>query len=250
MAIIFLESVGFSATHVISDMLRLDRRTCVSHGVQNFKNQNPEAKNLPFVNFLAEMEEMQEKFKNCISVHSLYEQSLISRAAATKRDVKFFGLVRKSQKKQIISCMCWALNGHLNGRQDFMDILSQIHASHKASLNKIGLASNFLTCSAIYAIDRVLRYNAMRALNAERVFLMEDIIEDPEMFARKIGIERSDDAELKIQQGLSHKKKLENYEFFPDIDNTITILLEKFSTEFNGNSYNVRDVETLLQKAS
>jgi len=37
-------------------MLRLDRRTCVSHGVQNFKNQNPEAKNLPFVNFLAEME--------------------------------------------------------------------------------------------------------------------------------------------------------------------------------------------------
>ena len=58
MAIIFLESRGFSATHAISDMLRLDRRTAVSHGVKNFNDSNPQATDLPFEIFLAEMKNL------------------------------------------------------------------------------------------------------------------------------------------------------------------------------------------------
>ena len=250
MAIIFLESRGFSATHAISDMLRLDRRTAVSHGVKNFNDANPQATDLPFEIFLSEMKDKHKKFKNCISVHSLYDQSLISRAAATAPNVKFYGLARKSQKNQIISCLSWALYNLLDGRQGFMDILSEIHRSHKASLNKIGLASNLLTCSALYAMNEVLRYNVKLSLNAERVFLMEQIIGDPKRFGEEIGIKPPDDFDFKIHKGNSHKKKLENYEFFPDIDNTITILLEKFSTECNGKFYKVGDVEMLLQKAS
>lgn len=250
MAIIFLESRGFSATHVISDMLRLDRRTAVSHGVKNFNDSNPQATDLPFENFLAQMKEKQKKYGNCISVHSLYEQSLISKAAATTPDVKFYGLARESQKNQIISCMSWALNNLLDGRQGFMDILSQIHLSHKESLNKIGLASNLLTCSGLYAMTEVLRYNATLALHAERVFLMEQILENPKRFAQEIGIMSPDDVEFKIQKGNSHKEKLKGYNFFSDIDNTITILMENFSTEYNGNLFKVADVEALLQKAS
>ena len=250
MAIIFIESRGFSATHVISDMLRLDRRTAVSHGVKNFNDPNPQANDLPFEIFLAEMTEKQKKFENCISVHSLYDQSLISRAAATAPNVKFYGLARKSQKNQIISCMSWALNNLLDGRQGFMEILSQIHLSHKASLNKIGLASNLLTCSALYAMTEVLRYNATLALNAERVFLMEQIMSNPKRFAEEIGVKSPDDVDVKIQKGNSHKNKLKQYNFFPEIDDTVRILLENFSAEYNGNLFKVGDVETLLQKAS
>ena len=39
MAIIIIESIGFSATHTISEMLDIDGKNYVSHGTQNFKKK-------------------------------------------------------------------------------------------------------------------------------------------------------------------------------------------------------------------
>jgi len=39
MAVIILESIGFSATHSISDMLSMDGTNYVCHGSQNFKKK-------------------------------------------------------------------------------------------------------------------------------------------------------------------------------------------------------------------
>ena len=113
-----------------------------------------------------------------------------------------------------------------------MEILSQIHLSHKASLNKIGLASNLLTCSALYAMTEVLRYNATLALNAERVFLMEQIMSNPKRFAEEIGVKSPDDVDVKIQREIHTKISLNNI-IFPEIDDTVRILLENFSAEYN-----------------
>ena len=104
MAIIILESIGFSATHSISDMLSMNGKNCVSHGSKNFrKRQRIGKSDLSFSEFFKEMHELQDEHANCISVHSVYSPAVISQAVRGTC-ARFYGLARRSQKDQILSC--------------------------------------------------------------------------------------------------------------------------------------------------
>ena len=173
MAVIILESIGFSATHSISDMLSMDGTNYVCHGSQNFKKKtNIGDDNLTFPEFLRQMQELEDEHKNCISVHSLFQPAEIAQTIRGT-DAKFFGLTRKSQKEQILSCFFWAVNGFLDGRQDFNHHLTKIHTNLGKQLNEQGLISNFQNCFLIYAIERVLKFNLDLGLNAQKIFFME-----------------------------------------------------------------------------
>ena len=186
LAVIILESIGFSATHTISEMLSMDGANYVCHGSQNFKKRtNIGDSNLPFSDFFREMQELQDTHRNCISVHSIYKPAEIIQTIQGSY-AKFFGLTRKSQKDQILSCFFWAVNGFLNGRQDFNDHLTKIHTNFAKQLNEQGILSNFQHCLMIYAMQHVLKFNLELGLNSQKIFFMEDIVEDPNSFALEL----------------------------------------------------------------
>ena len=79
MAVIILESIGFSATHSISDMLSMDGANYVCHGSQNFKKRTIIGNdNLAFPVFLRQLQELKEEHENCISLLSVFQTAEIA----------------------------------------------------------------------------------------------------------------------------------------------------------------------------
>ena len=73
MSVIIFESIGFSATHAISDMLRLNGQNYVSHGTRNYNlNTNIGDKDQKFPEFLQAMMSLDNNYKHCLSVHSIF----------------------------------------------------------------------------------------------------------------------------------------------------------------------------------
>ena len=211
LAVIILESIGFSATHTISEMLSMDGANYVCHGSQNFKKRtNIGDSNLPFSDFFREMQELQDTHRNCISVHSIYKPAEIIQTIQGSY-AKFFGLTRKSQKDQILSCFFWAVNGFLNGRQDFNDHLTKIHTNFAKQLNEQGIPSNFQHCFMIYAMQHVLQFNLELGLNSQKIFFMEEIVKDPNSFALELRLIEEKKPSLKVQKNISHREKVERF---------------------------------------
>ena len=251
MAVIILESIGFSATHSISDMLSMGGTNYVCHGSKNFKKRTTIGNgNLLFPAFFREMQELEDEHDNCISVHSLFQPAEIAQIIEGT-DAKFFALTRKSQKAQILSCFFWAVNDFLNGQQDINHIAAQIHSELGKQLNEQGLISNFQTCLMIFAIRRVLKFNLELCLNAQRIFFMEDVIKDPNSFAIELGLIKEKDPSLKVHKKASHKEKVIGFEFLRGVNEIFEDLAKIVSVNIQEQSYSIDKVQKLLtQKAS
>ena len=150
---------------------------------KNFRKRQKIGKSdLSFSEYFKEMQELQDEQANCISVHSVYSPALISQTVQGSC-AKFYGLARRSQKDQILSCFFWAVNGFLNGRQDFNHHLAKVHTHFAGELNKQGLVSNFQNCLMLYAMRYVLKFNLELGLHSQKIFFMEDIVKDPNSLA-------------------------------------------------------------------
>lgn len=251
LAVIILESIGFSATHSISDMLSMHGTNYVCHGSKNFKKRTTIGNgNLLFPAFFREMQELEDEHDNCISVHSLFQPAEIAQIIEGT-DAKFFALTRKSQKAQILSCFFWAVNDFLNGQQYINHIAAQIHSELGKQLNEQGLISNFQTCLMIFAIRRVLKFNLELCLNAQRIFFMEDVIKDPNSFAIELGLIKEKDPSLKVHKKASHKEKVIGFEFLCGVNEIFEDLAKIVSVNIQEQSYSIDKVQKLLtQKAS
>ena len=246
MAIIILESIGFSATHSISDMLSMNGKNYVSHGSKNFrKRQRIGKSDLSFSEFFKEMHELQDEHANCISVHSVYSPAVISQAVRGTC-ARFYGLTRKSQKDQILSCFFWAVNGFLNGRQDFNHHLALVHTSFAGELNKQGLISNFQNCLMIFAMRHVLKFNLELGLNSQKIFFMEDIIKDPNSFAIELKLIDAKNPPLKVHKKVSHKEKAEKFEFLSDANKVFESLVNLISINTHEKQWSFHEIENLL----
>ena len=222
----------------------------VCHGSKNFKKRTAIGNgNLLFPAFFREMQELEDEYDNCISVHSLFQPAEIAQTIKGT-DAKFFALTRKSQKAQILSCFFWAVNGFLNGLQDINHIAAQIHSDLGRQLNEQGLISNFQTCLMIYAIRKVLKFNFGLCLNAQRIFFMEDIIKDPNSFAIELGLIKEKDPLLKVHKKASHKEKVVGFEFLSGVNDTFDALAKIISVNVLGKSYSIDEVEKLLTQKS
>lgn len=246
MAIIIIESIGFCATHSISEMLRFKKQNCVSHGTKNFKLQTKMGQSdVIFPEFLSQMERAHKDFENCISVHSNFNPEVIKQTTAGT-ETKFFGLVRKSQKNQILSCFYWAINNFLNGRQDMTNNLTSIHTNYARAINTAGLPSTMINCLMLYAIKHVVEYNFLLAQRAEGIFFMEDIISNPDLFITKIGLSHKASIPLEVKQGPSHKNKVLKYPFLSGIDEAFENLSPLLKLEMPEQTFRFRDFEILL----
>lgn len=104
MAMILIESIGFSATSSISKMLQMGGQNYVSHGTRNFKDLTPLGTNdLTLPIFIGQMHQLHNKYKNCIAVHCMYDVQQLKKEL-NSHEIRFLGLMRKSQKAQILSC--------------------------------------------------------------------------------------------------------------------------------------------------
>ena len=250
MSIIIIESIGFSATHSISDFLRLIPNIKVSHGTKNFtKNTSIGVDNLLFDEFYNQMLSQSQKYDYCISVHSNYLPNDISKVIDEKT-TKFFGLMRKSQFNQIMSCFYWAVNGFLNGREDLSRIFSEFQSTNGNSLKQIGLPVNMKTCLMLYAFNHVLKFNLELYSHTSKILFMEDIIANPRKFLNLIGISSSFEKSIKIEQGPSHKNEVKQFEFLSNADD----ILEKISSNFYFNYGNekkfIHDIDKLCASKS
>jgi len=246
MAVVIIESVGFSATHSISDMLRLSGRNYVSHGTRNFKHPSRMGVNdLSFPDFFREMNELSADYPNCISVHSNFSPAEISRVIQGT-DAAFFGLARKSQKSQVLSCFYWAVNEFLSFRQDFTDILSKIHTKHAADFNRIGLTSNMMTCFLLYSIGHIVPYNFSLARSCQRIVFMEDIIADSTAFLSDAGIDYDPETPPHVAKGPSHKSKVSDYDFLRGASEVADKIFEIFKMTVDSKQYSVHDVDEQL----
>ena len=229
----------------------MDGTNYVCHGSQNFKKRTTIGNgNLLFPAFFREMQELEDEYDNCISVHSVFHPAEIAQTIKGT-DAKFFALTRKSQKEQIFSCFFWAINGFLNGQQDMNHAFTQIHSDLGRQLNEQGLISNFQTCLMVFAIRRILIFNVKLGLDAQRVFFMEDVIKDPNSFAIELGLIKEKDPLLKVHKKASHKEKVVGFEFLSGVNDTFDALAKIVSVNVLGKSYSIDEVEKLLtQKAS
>lgn len=244
--IIILESIGFSATHSISDMLSMNGKNYVSHGSKNFRKRQKIGKSdLSFSEYFKEMQELQDEQANCISVHSVYSPALISQTVQGSC-AKFYGLARRSQKDQILSCFFWAVNGFLNGRQDFNHHLAKVHTHFAGELNNQGLVSNFQNCLMLYAMRHVLKFNLELGLHSQKIFFMEDIVKDPNSLAIELKLIDEKHPPLTIHKRVSHKEKAEKFEFLGDANIVFETLVNLISINTSDKQWSFHEVENLL----
>lgn len=245
MAVIVIESIGFSATHSISDMLRLNGENYVSHGTKNFiKNTPMGIDNLPFDKFHNQMLTLQDEYKNCISVHSNYNPTEIAKLIEGS-DTKFCGLMRKSQFKQVLSCFYWAVNNFLNGREIFTSILSQTQNQHGNVIKQTGLPVNMSSCFMFYALEHVVTFNLQLIESAPQIIFMEDFIANPARSIKNIGLSTDSKIHLKVDQGPSHANKIKEYTFLSNANEILETLLMKIRFNFGDDSYNIEEVQKL-----
>ena len=250
MSIIVIESIGFCATHTISDCLRMDGQNYVSHGTKNFKKLTLMGdSNLSFHQFHSQMIELQKQYLHCISVHSNFSPIDIAKEI-TETDTKFFALMRKSQRNQILSCFYWSINEFLNGRESFTNILSNINQKYSSIFKQISLPNNMITCFLLYAYRHVCLFNIMLAENAQKVFFMEDIIDDPVKFALDIGATGIKDVSLKVERGPSHKSKVKEYKFLTNLDEILEVMNENLRLDYANQTFNIDSIENFCLNKS
>ena len=250
MAIIIIESIGFCATHSISDMLRINGLNNVSHGSKNFEKKTAMGiENLSFPQFLSKMIEHQDGYDNCISVHSNFNANDIVRTIEGT-NAKFFGLMRKSQRKQILSCFYWAVNGFLNGRQDMTIHLIEIQKKYNKLLTQIGLSTNMNTCLMLWSYLHVINYNLNLSKHAQKLFFMEDALANGTSFAVKVGATTNNKFSLSVEQGPSHKNKVKDYEFLTNAEEVLETIVKKVNINFDNVANNFDDFEAILCEKS
>lgn len=245
-----MESIGFCATHAISEMLRMNGKNHVSHGTQNFiKNTPIGVDNLTFEEFHDQMLKQHGKYENCISVHSNYLPDLVARLV-DGTDTRFLGLMRKSQLKQIMSCFYWAVDGFLNGREHLTLILGQIQNQHGNSFKKIGLPVNMCSCLMFFAFNHVANFNLLLAKFAQNIIFMEDIIANPADLVETIGISIDSKVNLAVGVGPSHANKVKEYSFLSNADQVLDTIATHARVNFGDRSYGMQEIQQLAMNKS
>ena len=250
MAVIIIESVGFSATHSVAEFFQMSGNNQVSHGTKNFTRKKPIGEHdLSFENFHQQMINENDKCANSIAVHSLFSPDVITNVI-DGTDTQFFSLMRKQQFKQIMSCFYWAIYGFVNGREDFAQIFNMFQNKQGALLKQKGLPVNMQSCLMLYAFDHVATYNLRLLQHAPRVLFMEDFIAKPTLCAELMGVTTSANSQLKVNKGPSHRDKVKDFKFLSESEEMLRKILKHFLIKSERGLITLEDLEQIAEKKS
>ena len=248
MATLLIESIGFSATHSISDMLKFGGRNKVSHGSRNFTEFTRLGLNdMAFDEFVQAMKKEDTTFDNCIAMHCNWAADEVA-AAAEKSQIPLYCLMRRSQFKQVLSHYYWILFNVLSGREGSTMELVQSVQKYASLIKQFGLPLNLTSSLLAYSADRVVTANLKLALNCKRVFFMEDVIASPITFASVLGLEGVIPSDLEVQKGPSHKNRIKDLPFFEDSVSFLQVLFSQSIFSFGNKKLNFWEAEKFIEE--
>ena len=250
MAAFLIESIGFSATHSISEMLKFGGRNKVSHGSRNFIELTRLGLNdMQFGEFVEAMKKEDANFDNCIAIHCNWDADQVA-VAAEKFQIPLYCLMRRSQFNQVLSHYYWILYEVLSGDETSTKTLAQSTEKYASLLRASGLPMNLSSTLLAHSADRTVTTNLKLSRNCKRVFFMEDIIASPTTFASALGLEGVIPSDLVVQKGPSHAERIKKLPFFEDSERILQVLFSQSPFSIGNRELNFWEVEKLIEALS
>ena len=175
---IIAESIGFAATHSITEILSALPGFDVAHGSQNFDTKAPvgQGSQTP-EDFVAAMTAARDAGRRAIAVHTLLPPHLM-KPACEAAGVEYWLLVREPDA-QIESCYAWIAKSVLQGNPGHFAQVLQVVFNE---LVKLQVPTSLSNCLYAFAMQHVLSYNFV-ALGLGAPFRkMEDLMSDEAAF--------------------------------------------------------------------
>jgi hypothetical protein len=239
---IIAESIGFAATHSISEILGQIPEVEVSHGSQHFEEKAPLGQGSQSVeDFLSSMAEAKEAGRAPIAVHTLFPPQEL-KPACDAAGCDYWLLVR-DPVAQIDSCYAWIARSILEGNANhFLQVL-------RISLNELTAAkmeASLPNALYYYAVNHVLSYNFLALGLGAQPRKMEVLLSDEAAFREAFSI--ADDIDLPHFQGetvhrASHRAHSElDALAAPQKD----LILDRYAMTIGERSYRLQDMQMLL----
>ena len=179
---------------------------------KNFRKRQKIGKSdLSFSEYFKEIQELQDEQANCISVHSVYSPALISQTVQGSC-AKFYGLARRSQKDQILSCFLggeWFFKWPAGLQSPFGK------GSHTLRWRAKQTGTRFKFSELFDALCNATRSKIQLelGLHSQKIFFMEDIVKDPNSLAIELKLIDEKHPPLTIHKKVSHKGKQKSLNF-------------------------------------
>lgn len=222
-------------------------RNGVSHGTRNFLHPRNigEPGNLSLPDFIAQMEQAQSSYKNCIAVHTLIPPLKLLRGLRGK-DIQAFGYARRSQHNQILSCFYWLLGNFLNERASTNAMVARGLQTEMATLRKYDLPPTYMSFLLLAACRLVLEFNLDLAHCKFPMIFMEDFLDAPEVTAQKLGLQDCDNQPINVPVENAHSSRVKDLPFVDGMNERLDALLLSFRVAKEDRSFSAAEIEKML----
>jgi len=182
---IVAESIGFAATHSITEILGDLPGYDVSHGSQHFDLKHPVGQTPQSPqDFVSSMVASKAAGKNPVAVHTLIAPQLL-KPACDAAGVEYWLLVREPVA-QIESCYAWISRSVLNGQPGhFQQVLQQ----SLGELTQKKIPASLPNCLYFFACHHVLSFNFLALGMGARAQKMEVLMSNETAFREAFGID-------------------------------------------------------------
>ncbi len=237
-----VDSIGFAATHSITEILGEVPNSIVSHGSRNFEVRKRLGNDdVDVFEFARQVSHRMSEGHACFALHTIYHPSDLKRACE-KEGVPCKILVRRPEA-QVRSCFSWAVKKIINGDQGaFIKMLE----SYTKMIRPSGVPATLSNCAYAFAASHVMNFNISAIASGVEIIRMEEVLSSKEAFCEAFGL--SEDNKLSYFEGnefqrASHKSKLSDLGLAePDIGRLQSCL----SPAVNGRTYSWKEFEDLL----
>lgn len=239
---IIAESIGFSATHSITDILSDLPGLEVSHGSRDFVSKAALGQSAQSIDdFLASMKASQDAGRLPVAIHTLFPPTEM-KPACDALGCDYWLLVREPQA-QINSCFAWISRAVLGGQSaEFLAVI-------KYSLERLNTMQVQITLPNIlyvYAMNHVLTFNFLALGLGAKTHKMEVLLSDEAAFrdAFRIAPEvRIPHFEGKTVHEASHTGQKE-FEALADPDREL--INQGYALSLGNRDYRLSDMKLLL----
>lgn len=239
---IVAESIGFAATHSISEILAELPGYEVSHGSQHFElkcpigqgSQTPE-------DFVASMIAARDGGATPVAIHTLLPPQAL-KPACDANGVEYWLLVR-DPLAQIESCHAWIAKSVLGGHPGhFAQVINQ----SVNDLARMKIATTLPNCLYAFAVNHVLSFNFLAIGLGASARKMETLMSEETAFREAFGL--PDDIPLPHFAGdrvhsASHRAKAELEGLGAPEKEAI---LDRYALDLGGRPYTLGDMKMLL----
>ncbi len=182
---ILADSIGFSGTHSISEILSSIPSAHVSHGSKNFDTCTPIGINdVSAKDFAEQMVAMNEVGKDCFAIHSVFPPAIMM-SEAIKNDIDYKVIVR-NPIDQIRSCYAWITTKILSGDPHGF---TAVIGSRQSFVAQVGVVPNLSNSMYAFAISHCTEFALQALLMDAPLIKMEDVLSDEIKFREAFGIQ-------------------------------------------------------------